>query len=484
MRWLSLAALLSACGSSSDGAPASSTVPPHPSASSAPASSVPASTAPSATTDAIAEADVRTLVDAWLAAQNAGDFPAYEALYGARFDGIRRSGPRTRRFDRAGWMADRRTMFSRPMHVEAREVSVTATGSAATVRLVQSFTEGRYHDEGPKELVVVREGGGLRIVREEMLASSLSAASAASLAAGALMPVVRAGETRFAVLAVVPDGASWSEGAPELLVREGVVVTRERASSAVPASLAAIAQGEAVLSGADGATCDAHLGALAVISRVDVHFSVEQRWSGQNDDGTEGTPATPAQIAADAWGEGRLLVASIDGACPDATYARLASLPAVTRFSRTPADAALTSRVRAAFRALPAWTALDEAFHEQASREDGAPRARWDEPDTSTPAVEVWSAGERRLAVIGASVMEGGCADFSGALWAVFAIDGETLTPLTSTSDPGYFAPLGAVDVDGDGRPEWVVEQGVVGAVDSGLGLVEDLSPAMHDCDC
>jgi hypothetical protein len=47
--------------------------------------------------------DVKTLLDAWLKAQNDGDFNAYEKLYAQRFTGIRRSGPRTVKMDRAGW---------------------------------------------------------------------------------------------------------------------------------------------------------------------------------------------------------------------------------------------------------------------------------------------------------------------------------------------------------------------------------------------
>src|SRR5262249_27020631 len=55
--------------------------------------------------------EVRALVDAWLAAQNRGDFAAYEKLYAQKFTGVRRSGTRTVSLDRAGWMRDRKRMF-------------------------------------------------------------------------------------------------------------------------------------------------------------------------------------------------------------------------------------------------------------------------------------------------------------------------------------------------------------------------------------
>ena len=46
----------------------------------------------------LAERDARGVVDGWLAAQNAGDWAAYDKLYATKFTGIRRSGPRTVRF--------------------------------------------------------------------------------------------------------------------------------------------------------------------------------------------------------------------------------------------------------------------------------------------------------------------------------------------------------------------------------------------------
>jgi len=370
-------------------------------------------------------------------------------------------------------------MFARPMHVEMRDVSISVSGATATAHFIQSFTEGAFHDEGPKEMTIVREESSLRIAREEMLASTLGP-SPGALMPGAVMPIVSAGGQSFAVLATVPDGADWHEGAPTLLEREGVVVTRANArGSALPDTLVSLA-GQAVT--LDG-RCSAQLGSLAVLSRVDVHFSVEQAWSGENEDGTHGTPATRSQIAREAWGEGMLLVAPIAslGACPSAAYARLASLPPALPFSRSDADAALAARVLTAFRALDAWTSLQSSY-----AESGGASAHWDESAGSGPSVSIWSApNARRYAVVTADASSGGCADFSASLWSVFdvAADG-SLTRVTDASSPGYFSPLAATDIDGDGRPELVVEQGVVGAVGAGLGLVEDISPVVHDCYC
>src|SRR5262245_24156399 len=65
------------------------------------------------------KAAVDTFLAAWVKTQTDGDFAAYSALYADRFRGIRRSGPRTVKLDRAGWMKDRERMFKKKMLVKA-----------------------------------------------------------------------------------------------------------------------------------------------------------------------------------------------------------------------------------------------------------------------------------------------------------------------------------------------------------------------------
>jgi hypothetical protein len=122
---------------------------------------------------AIPAAEVRGLVDAWLAAQNDGRFADYERLYASGFVGIKRAGPRERSFERDGWLKDRRAMFSRAMKVSAADLVITPSAGSATANFTQTWESGTFRDIGPKQLVVVREGGRLRIAREEMLASEL-----------------------------------------------------------------------------------------------------------------------------------------------------------------------------------------------------------------------------------------------------------------------------------------------------------------------
>lgn len=118
-----------------------------------------------------APSEAERLVADWLAAQNRGDFDAYQKLYARGFHGVRRSGTRTVELDRAGWIADRQRMFAKPMTVAADSIDVERRGDGFRVTLVQTFSSGRYRDVGRKQLELAREDGALRIAREEQLES-------------------------------------------------------------------------------------------------------------------------------------------------------------------------------------------------------------------------------------------------------------------------------------------------------------------------
>src|SRR5690349_10149110 len=68
--------------------------------------------------------EARSLLDVWLKAQNEGDFDTYQIVYAQRFTGVRRSGPRTVRLDRAGWLKDRKRMFGKPMAVSISGLTI------------------------------------------------------------------------------------------------------------------------------------------------------------------------------------------------------------------------------------------------------------------------------------------------------------------------------------------------------------------------
>jgi ketosteroid isomerase-like protein len=133
--------------------------------------------------------DAEALLAAWLEAQNGGDFAGYRAMYADGFVGVRRSGKKVRRFDRAGWMADRGRMFAKPMTVAAAAVQALGHGTGTHLFFTQTFEQGTYKDSGRKWMALERgPGGGLRIAREEMLDSTLIAQQEKELAAARAAP--------------------------------------------------------------------------------------------------------------------------------------------------------------------------------------------------------------------------------------------------------------------------------------------------------
>jgi hypothetical protein len=110
-----------------------------------------------------------------LRAQNAGDFDGYSKLYAKKFAGVRRSANRVVKLDYAGWLADRRRMFKKPMVVAMDGLAIKAVGLALVADFRQTFSQGTYKDEGPKHMRLVREGGALRIASEELLQSNVAA---------------------------------------------------------------------------------------------------------------------------------------------------------------------------------------------------------------------------------------------------------------------------------------------------------------------
>lgn len=132
-----------------------------------------------------AEAAARATVARWLAAQNAGRFDDYAALYAPAFEGVKRVGKTPKKMNRAAWLKDRKAMFKAAMQVGAIDVTVTlpapGTTGGATVDFTQTWASGAFADTGPKRLVL--DAAGALIVREELLSSRPVLTEAACLPA-------------------------------------------------------------------------------------------------------------------------------------------------------------------------------------------------------------------------------------------------------------------------------------------------------------
>jgi len=392
----------------------------------------------------IAEGDVRGVVDRWLAAQNAGDFAAYDKLFAARFTGIRRSGPRTVRFDRAGWMRDRGRMFKKPMTVAIGDVKIRTARSSALVTFTQTFAQGSYKDAGPKQLVVVRDAGALKIASEKMLRSLIE------------HPPVPADERfRFAVagrllLSEAPE-ERWAAGPPTYDGGDPVVAERAVDVAKLPAELARWRGRRVRLATADGSRCDARVSGFRLLSRSIPHFGTRQEWNEMKD----------AQVAQQAWDLGaKVLVAALDKPCEQAFWGQPDAHAAPPIDAGEPADAALTARAVAQLRKSDAWKQIQKSYLESEPRPAGG--KLWDQADAASVAVQRFRAriGGKEIKLVSVTAwVVAGCGEFNADLWGLFEERSGKLIPRNT---PGQTSakPVAAVDSDGDGNSELLYEPG------------------------
>jgi hypothetical protein len=407
----------------------------------------------------IPETEVRALVDRWLAAQNGGDFASYERLYAERFTGIKRTGPRERSFDRAAWLADRARMFAAPIQVTATDLAVTTHGRTATVRFVQGFTRGRFHDEGDKELVVVAGAGGLVIAREEMLRSTVKP-SGPTLA----WPILEVGSERYVVL---DDVTVPTSTAPFEALSDGPGFTRA-GRRALPAGAAAAPASVHVYPG--GAVCA--VAARYVLAVGTPHFGEEQAWrDGDLDqDGTpEAAPLSEAQKHE--LGAGSAMLAGLLGGCAGGKVA----LPGAGVEWRAIEDDALGGRAAALYATHDAVQAIQREWEASG----GAGPWTVEDGDSEIRATILEAPGGRRIVVVGADVGDG-CGDFEGSLYLVLGVVGSKLEPLGTTSglpDVAVAPDATSLPVLTDGHRMTVPEAGR-------YGEARELNLGFRDCPC
>jgi hypothetical protein len=423
------------------------------------------------------DAEVRAFIDRWLSVQNGGDFTAYQSLYAARFTGVRRSGPRVVRFDRPGWMKDRQRMFAKKMTVAAEGTAIAASSQSARVTFVQSFAQGNWRDEGDKQIVLVREGGVLKIAQEEMLSSRVGAHAAPD--ATAATP-----REQFAWTVdgnIVLDDAPGEVGRGKIEMHEGPITTVVRAvdSKRLPPEIMAW-KGRAVTAfNLDGDRCDAKVTGFQLIGKVTPHFGTVEEWRNQS----------PARVAADAWQlADKVLVGVLEG-CDGAAWARAASLPAPKVVTGHEPDPELRAAALEKFRALPEWKQIQQAYLVEPAK--GV--ARWEDyPDgkssTEVAAFDVTVHGTSATYVSVSSAVYTGCAEFAGDLWALYRVDRSKNDKsgrirLTPKNSPGHgtVKPAAFVDSDGDGEPELLFDGGAAGDLGTERGRVKPVDGKYDD---
>jgi hypothetical protein len=421
-------------------------------------------------------AEASALLSRWLAAQNGGDFAGYQALYASRFTGIRRSGNRTVMLDRGGWLKDRGRMFKKPMKVGADAVTAAGAPGGERLRFTQTWASGTYEDVGPKELLLIHEGGAVRIAREELLSSQLAARPArpsAGTAAERLLYVV-GGE-----LVVTRDVVeSWATG-PTRLDDDGSAGPWWVASRAVdlkklPPELAAWAGKKVRLFGGKK-SCEATVdGTMRIVSRQRPHFGTVETWRTDK--------LSKKRIAEQLWqvGDGTVLSASLSGGC-DAVFARAAILPGNDLGDAADADAKLSAQALAQFRRLPA---AQEAQKEFAARAESKGQ-KWDN-DAVVHVLRSGGAHPHTLVQVSAEAGDecGGHLELS----VLYELGADGKLTLRSAPDATLPALTGVADVDGDGEAELLYGEGNLRGYLQRSGELyapgDELRVPDYDCPC
>lgn len=430
IRWVILIALAVASCDKEAAVPVAAT----PAATTAQAAEPTPAVEPAAVKPLFVEADAQALVTAWIAAQNSSDFDAYQKLYAAKFEGIKRVGAKKFSYAREGWLKDRKRMFAKKMDVSAADVEIALAGRSAIARFEQTWASGTFKDVGPKQLVLVLEGDVLRISREEMLESTLVGAAAAA--------IPEYDPRRLALLAgpdavvLRRDTANIAAGTPKLISRSGEAI----ANLAKPSPELQKFVGESFVVIGSQPECTAKVKSLHLLARAVPHFGQEAYWAGE----VEGqAKLSDAQVAAEIWelasGPGHVLIGRLDKACKGGEWAHGAQTKP-DALLKTVAAGALAASATAAFRALPGFKAIQQDY--EATEKSKAP---W-HTEGRLDVVGLGSAGTPQYVAV-VAMAGAGCGGFIGEFWALFEVaKGGALVLLTDPKAPGaFFEPSGAV---------------------------------------
>lgn len=465
------AVLIAACGSNKD-EPAKA-----PAEKDAPEQRGPTSPEPKAVEVAALDGEqVRALVDAWLKAQNEGDFAAYEALYATRFTGTKRIGPRTFKYDRAGWVKDRGRMFKNKMHVSAEGLKVSASSKTAVVQFTQTWASGKFKDVGSKQLIVVPDGGALKIGREEMLSSSVVGADTE----GKPLPREKFGfvlNEAGVYLVISTEDVAWKDVPPTLVSRSSpAIATKPADLDALDDALRAWKGRSVALFGPEGGPCETTVQELVVVTGFEPHFATMEAWEASGN----------AEVAQDIWQgateNARMLVGRVGEECMGALWGRANDKNLVPRLQQMRDGVAdLEQAALERLRSLKGYALIQKDY--------GA-KQPWDLDDGASPRFAVFHDRKVGRDFVAVEAVAGpGCGGFYGELWALFQVvdrDGKRdLVLLTDETQPGdLFFPIAVADVDADGDVEFISATAIVRLVGTTYRPTETVSYPSYDCPC
>jgi ketosteroid isomerase-like protein len=269
-----------------------------PSTASAPASGPSASTSGQGIA---AVGEVKDFIVQWQNAQNGGNLAAYEVLYASKFTGIKRAGPRTTRFDRGRWLQDRKSMFNGPFSVQLDALQVHPSTDVVLVNFQQTWKSAKFQDVGQKQLLLVREGGNLRIAKEEMLTSAAGEARRLEAISFESAAIAHGLPQSLVLLHPIAVDLNWLTEHPRYISNE--LAERAVAAAALPATLRALAILRYEIFDASGQSCVSSPIGFKVLAEAIPHFGTVMRWedSFASSEGRRPNVVPNAERALDVW---------------------------------------------------------------------------------------------------------------------------------------------------------------------------------------
>jgi hypothetical protein len=302
--------------------------------------------------------------------------------------------------------------------------------------------------------------------------------SATRLSSSAFSHAIEGGGRYWVVLDREPD-ASLIRGEPELIAaRPHLLVRADAVEGSLPASILGW-RGRAVrLHDDHGALCSGIVTGFAMVGRLWPHD-----WDGSFDEEeAEHRPLTGEiwQLATPVLA-GEVLPSA--GRCTGARWARATDEPEPRLAAIRPASPRLADSALSAFRRLGSYAQIE---HDYLEPEGGDPVSRsvpWESYDEATPSIVLVDDGSASPLVVVSASAGAPCGGFSGQLTAVFRLDGKTgrlewLGDLTE-----HVVPDGASDLDGDGVPELLFDEGLL-HLEAGKATRDLLGVPFYGCPC
>ncbi|HET7545646.1 MAG TPA: hypothetical protein VFK05_37520 [Polyangiaceae bacterium] len=236
----------------------------------------------------------------------------------------------------------------------------------------------------------------------------------------------------------------WADG-PLTLASDGSSATRGVTLARLPKALRGWLGRPVKVLGASGAVCETRLQRFALRAKVTPDPRTAEFWEGCAE-----PPLPKETIAKEIWRlsavGGRTLIAEFSAPCKGALLAVDPNLPAPAIAAPEPASAEVGAAVMSAFRALPAYAALQARFRAEHPEAEGA----WDDRDARRSVSKLSLPGTPELLFV--SVETGsGCAGFSASLSAIWQSGPSGPSKVLTAIDNRRLSPSAIVDFDGSG---------------------------------